>query len=1090
MLKKLLSLFLVITTLCTTVYAIPYDIYISGRNQYKTATYKISPGLTYTEMLSETEKYGIQRSYIYEYTPSSGTSILPLYGDYVYGRYSLGNIIEQLENDGKRVVGGVNGDFYIMSTGVSLSALIFDGEIITSDSGYTAMGFDKDGKAFISKPEMKFSLYDDITTFEIGHLNKTPNPYSLHLLTDKFASTTKSENSSTEIVLVPYTDIEIIETEEEYNDLINQLEQTDETEEDVEVEDDNSETEESPDNNFIIITKSQIEEFEQLSEISEETDEETETDVEFEEFLEETDEEAETDVESEEFLEETDVIEDTENLETTEETEVIAPEEIPAEVEELIVEPEPSAEYDFFAKKYILSDEKITVNSEIKTVITEIRKDSVNSSIPEGQFVLVADNTYFAETIKPMKLGSEYVLSVSAGEEWDNAVNAIGVYGGYILKDGEYCDDVEVDHYPYAHPRTAAGIKEDGTVIFYCVDGRQTSSGGMRIDELSHELKLLGCVEAVNLDGGGSTTAYAALPGAESSTIMNKPSGGTERKNANSLVFINTTEPANVAANYTFYPEKPYVVSGGSRYVLPFPSATDENYYPVPLSSELEYEYFVDSEVTDSYIMNKNEFVTGDISGDVDVYIRVKISEPEAEAEEYEEYKAGTVYVLDTVENFNLKYSNSENEEFNIGDEITLSPFDELVLTFDADYHTEEIFYDMGSFSVALPDENAYVETIITEETEDADISFEDEESDITDVRNDETVVSEQDISDEAVSANTEEISQETEEAEDTEETNEPEETENINYFKLLENRVLVCEKITLDSNLTVKPKIHGDSVTFIARLGAVEKSFEIIIEKFTFNDSFSHWSAKNLFDMNKLGLMQGEPDGEEFAFRPDRNLTKAEFFTVLARMLYPAIEDYEPKTSVTDIEETEGITEQEENIEVVSETFDDVEIISDEQVSVQEEILEEPKELSEQEIFEQMMLESATELQIFADYNDIPLWSLKYFEVLSQSGLLEIISRCDESGAIFIDPSVYITRREVLAVIGALCQEATTDFVSTFADTENILDDSLYTFINNAVSIGIFEGYEDGTLRPENNLTRAEAATVLLRFANISNEL
>ena len=48
---------------------------------------------------------------------------------------------------------------------------------------------------------------------------------------------------------------------------------------------------------------------------------------------------------------------------------------------------------------------------------------------------------------------------------------------------------------------------------------------------------------------------------------------------------------------------------------------------------------------------------------------------------------------------------------------------------------------------------------------------------------------------------------------------------------------------------------------------------------------------------------------------------------------------------------------------------------------------------------------------------------------------------------------------------------------------TEYLQNDPYKSFINNAIASEIFLGYTDGTLKPENNLTRAEAATVIVRF-------
>jgi exopolysaccharide biosynthesis protein len=57
------------------------------------------------------------------------------------------------------------------------------------------------------------------------------------------------------------------------------------------------------------------------------------------------------------------------------------------------------------------------------------------------------------------------------------------------------------------HPRTAIGWRADGHLVLVTVDGRQPQkSVGMTIEELAKLMIELGCVEAMNLDGGGSTT--------------------------------------------------------------------------------------------------------------------------------------------------------------------------------------------------------------------------------------------------------------------------------------------------------------------------------------------------------------------------------------------------------------------------------------------------------------------------------------------------------------------------------------------------------------------------------------------------------
>ena len=88
-----------------------------------------------------------------------------------------------------------------------------------------------------------------------------------------------------------------------------------------------------------------------------------------------------------------------------------------------------------------------------------------------------------------------------------------------------------------AHPRTLAGVKEDGTILLVVVDGRQSKvSNGAPLKRCAQLMVELGAVSAINLDGGGSST----LSVVESGTVVtkNSPSGGTLRKVYNSLLVV------------------------------------------------------------------------------------------------------------------------------------------------------------------------------------------------------------------------------------------------------------------------------------------------------------------------------------------------------------------------------------------------------------------------------------------------------------------------------------------------------------------------------------------------------------------------
>ena len=90
-------------------------------------------------------------------------------------------------------------------------------------------------------------------------------------------------------------------------------------------------------------------------------------------------------------------------------------------------------------------------------------------------------------------------------------------------------DDLEM------HPRTAIGIDRDtGQVLMLVVDGRQSFSRGYTMVELANLMTTLGAEDALNLDGGGSSTMLALDPTGLIG-VRNSPSDGFERHVANAL---------------------------------------------------------------------------------------------------------------------------------------------------------------------------------------------------------------------------------------------------------------------------------------------------------------------------------------------------------------------------------------------------------------------------------------------------------------------------------------------------------------------------------------------------------------------------
>jgi Phosphodiester glycosidase/Calcineurin-like phosphoesterase len=137
-----------------------------------------------------------------------------------------------------------------------------------------------------------------------------------------------------------------------------------------------------------------------------------------------------------------------------------------------------------------------------------------------------------ADALAAFQVGDK--VDVQYGLRPDAADVAVGVSGNYQLaKDGKVPDDV-----PDADlaPRTAIGFDADGSrMILLTVDGRATGSRGLSLKEMGQLMISLGADDALNLDGGGSSTMLARTPGKAAPEVVNDPSDGSERLIPNGL---------------------------------------------------------------------------------------------------------------------------------------------------------------------------------------------------------------------------------------------------------------------------------------------------------------------------------------------------------------------------------------------------------------------------------------------------------------------------------------------------------------------------------------------------------------------------
>jgi hypothetical protein len=156
--------------------------------------------------------------------------------------------------------------------------------------------------------------------------------------------------------------------------------------------------------------------------------------------------------------------------------------------------------------------------------------------LADGTRAVVARPGAAADALAGLRPGDHVEVAYGLREDAGDVAVAIG--GGVedpLLEDGEVTTATG-DHVETPLPRTAVGFDESGTrAYFVVVDGRQSHSTGLSLYDLGELMAQLGADDAINLDGGGSSEMVARLPGDAGTTILNSPSDGYERSDANGL---------------------------------------------------------------------------------------------------------------------------------------------------------------------------------------------------------------------------------------------------------------------------------------------------------------------------------------------------------------------------------------------------------------------------------------------------------------------------------------------------------------------------------------------------------------------------
>ena len=131
----------------------------------------------------------------------------------------------------------------------------------------------------------------------------------------------------------------------------------------------------------------------------------------------------------------------------------------------------------------------------------QVGANSLSANSPERSDRIGGSVAFKGRRARMYKVDSE-------DREWEDCIPAEDVLcaGPLMILQGRDEYVARTSFNTTRHPRTAVGMRRDGSRVLVVVDGRNAMSAGVSISELQQIMRWLGCVDALNLDGGGSST--------------------------------------------------------------------------------------------------------------------------------------------------------------------------------------------------------------------------------------------------------------------------------------------------------------------------------------------------------------------------------------------------------------------------------------------------------------------------------------------------------------------------------------------------------------------------------------------------------
>lgn len=651
-------------------------------------------------------------------------------------------------------------------------------------------------------------------------------------------------------------------------------------------------------------------------------------------------------------------------------------------------------------------DGKPSIGKTITGKIEEIKTASGSVDIPSGKIVLTINTNggdeWIHTLIKLMSVGQTISIKNEAtvdAERWNSAYNGLASEGKRILSGGEVASGLEAG----AAPRTAVGVRENGNLIFYVIDGRQKGySYGARQDTVAKRLKELGCIDALNLDGGGSTSMAGVYPGQSAASIINSPSEGSLRQVTNFIFLQNMNASTGVLGGLYLYPYSTHYLSGAK--VQLHAGAIDSNFHYMDLP-EIKYSMENDNgSITEDGVLTLSgtgEAVVNVTSGDISGGARYFTYETPTEINVYNKDTGKTISSISgnqgDVINLDCKAYNGKKYlesgiqcyNFDISPDVgkvengvlTLAYNDGAsgVLTVSAGEKAVQIPVSIKSTGglkpvqlypyseISVEDDKIKVDMFSFNEHIDFEKSF---------VKVDGNIVS---GSDDALK------------------------------YEVDDRHGVIIVPISSDFSGGFH-KILAKAQTTDGYAAINTYSIKNSVPESEFADINSHWAKDTIKYMNNSGIVSGVNENGKNLFKPDNYITRAEFAVMMCRYMNIDASQYENKSLN------------------------------------------------------------------FADNNIIPSWAANYIKAMYENG---IISGKQDGDKVYFAPNDKLTRAEAAAVIGRTLPDNIRVGSLDFKDASSIpawASDNIAKLTN----ASLMSGYDDKTIRPNANVTRAEAVSLL----------